>query len=238
MHQMSAPLKSPFCSVALSGLFCNSLIVKKGLHPSLWSFRPFGTFFKSALWESGSSLLTYFGSLGVYEFGSLDDTSCRARLTYHFSLVTFHLSARSDFPLGRICNPTAISMSICNAERKRITNPYTRCCRISNPAERSLGVWTILLTTHFSLLTYHLSLFTKHPPRGLGGLPTSQFSVLSLSPWAHKHPPRGLGGLLYILAFCFSPAPEPRYFERASLNFHVTSSTKVRRAGLWTVRSR
>ncbi len=28
----------------------------------------------------------------------------------------------------------------------------------------------------------------------------------------------------YILAFCFSPAPEPRYFERASLNFHVRSS--------------
>ena len=30
--------------------------------------------------------------------------------------------------LGRICNPTAISMSICNAEngkRKRIINPYT-----------------------------------------------------------------------------------------------------------------
>ena len=42
----------------------------------------------------------------------------------------------------------------------------------------------------------------------------------------------------YILAFCFSPAPEPRYFERASLNFHVRLSTKVRRAGLWTVRSR
>jgi len=29
-------------------------------------------------------------------------------------------------------------MSICNAEkRKRITNPYTECCRITNPAERS-----------------------------------------------------------------------------------------------------
>jgi outer membrane protein TolC len=28
-------------------------------------------------------------------------------------------------------------MSICNAEkRKRITNPYTECCRITNPAER------------------------------------------------------------------------------------------------------
>jgi len=66
-------------------------------------------------------------------------------------------SARSDFPLGRICNPTAISMSICNAERKRITNPYTRCCRISNPAER-----TILFTSHFSLFTSHSSLFTYH----------------------------------------------------------------------------
>ena len=33
--------------------------------------------------------------------------------------------------LGRICNPTAISMSICNAgngKRKRIINPYTKCC--------------------------------------------------------------------------------------------------------------
>ncbi len=41
--------------------------------------------------------------------------------------------------LGRICNPTAISMSICNAEngkRKRIINPYTKCCRITNTAER------------------------------------------------------------------------------------------------------
>ena len=42
----------------------------------------------------------------------------------------------------------------------------------------------------------------------------------------------------YILAFCLSPAPEPRYFERASLNFHVRSSMKVRRAGLWVVRLR
>ena len=42
----------------------------------------------------------------------------------------------------------------------------------------------------------------------------------------------------YILAFCLSPAPEPRYFERASLNFHVRSSMKVRRAGLWLVSSR
>ena len=41
--------------------------------------------------------------------------------------------------LGRICNPTAISMSICNAgngKRKRIINPYTKCCRITNTAER------------------------------------------------------------------------------------------------------
>ena len=42
----------------------------------------------------------------------------------------------------------------------------------------------------------------------------------------------------YILAFCFSPAPEPRYFDRASLNFQVRSSTKVRRAGLCVVSSR
>lgn len=42
----------------------------------------------------------------------------------------------------------------------------------------------------------------------------------------------------YILAFRFFLAPKPRYFERASLNFHVMSSEKVRRAGLYTVRSR
>ena len=44
-----------------------------------------------------------------------------------------------DSLLGRICNPTAISMSICNAEngkRKRIINPHTKCCRITNTAER------------------------------------------------------------------------------------------------------
>ena len=42
----------------------------------------------------------------------------------------------------------------------------------------------------------------------------------------------------YIRAFCFSPAPEPRYLERASLNFQVRSSIKVRRAGLCVVNSR
>ena len=42
----------------------------------------------------------------------------------------------------------------------------------------------------------------------------------------------------YIRAFCFSPAPLPRYFERASLNFQVRSSMKVRRAGLLVVNSR
>ena len=42
----------------------------------------------------------------------------------------------------------------------------------------------------------------------------------------------------YIRAFCFSPAPEPRYFERASLNFHVKLSENVRRAGLRTESSR
>ena len=46
-------------------------------------------------------------------------------------------------------------------------------------------------------------------------------------------PPQG-----YIRAFCFSPAPLPRYFERASLNFQMRSSTKVRRAGLNVVSSR
>ena len=42
----------------------------------------------------------------------------------------------------------------------------------------------------------------------------------------------------YIRAFCFSPAPEPRYFERASLNFQTRSMRNVRRAGLWTDNSR
>ena len=37
----------------------------------------------------------------------------------------------------------------------------------------------------------------------------------------------------HILAFCFSPAPLPRYFERASLNFHVRLSMKVRRVGFF-----
>ncbi len=34
------------------------------------------------------------------------------------------LSARSDFLLGRICNPTAISMSICNAENGKAKADY------------------------------------------------------------------------------------------------------------------
>ena len=33
-------------------------------------------------------------------------------------------SARSDFLLGRICNPTAISMSICNAENGKAKADY------------------------------------------------------------------------------------------------------------------
>ena len=37
---------------------------------------------------------------------------------------------------------------------------------------------------------------------------------------------------VYILAFCFSPAPLPRYFERASLNFQLRLTRNVRRAGL------
>ena len=44
--------------------------------------------------------------------------------------------------------------------------------------------------------------------------------------------------IFYILAFCFSPAPEPRYLLLASLNFHVRSSEKVLRVGLRTVISR
>ena len=43
--------------------------------------------------------------------------------------------------------------------------------------------------------------------------------------------------LFYIRAFCLSPAPLPRYFERGSLNFHVRSRMKVRRAGLLVARS-
>ena len=57
----------------------------------------------------------------------------------HEKRVTILFFVHTDSLLGRICNPTAISMSICNAEngkRKRIINPYTKCCRITNTAER------------------------------------------------------------------------------------------------------
>ena len=39
----------------------------------------------------------------------------------------------------------------------------------------------------------------------------------------------------YIRAFCFSPAPLPRYLERASLNFQVRLTMNVRRVGFSTV---
>mgnify|MGYP002520492357 CR=1 FL=1 len=42
----------------------------------------------------------------------------------------------------------------------------------------------------------------------------------------------------YMRAFCFSPAPLPRYFERASLNFQFRFTRKVRLAGLSAVSSR
>ena len=124
------------------------------------------------------SPLTCFGSLGVlckqsnkFERRSLDNS-------FYLSLLTSHFSLKHP-PLGRICNPTAISMSICNAERKRITNPYTRCCRISNPAERSLGVWTILLTAHGSLLTRHFSLITFHLTSPSGAWGASHLSLIT-----------------------------------------------------------
>ena len=120
---------------------------------------------------------------------------------------------RGNSPLGRICNPTAISMSICNAERKRITNPYTRCCRISNPAERIIyrtqrhedaeviliDKKTLCLRVSVFHLSYHLIfprlLRLDIPLGGLGGfsLITSHFSL--------KHPPRGLGGFPLLGGF-------------------------------------
>ena len=42
----------------------------------------------------------------------------------------------------------------------------------------------------------------------------------------------------YIRAFCFSPAPVPRYLLLALLKRHVKSSINVRRAGLLVVNSR
>ena len=41
-------------------------------------------------------------------------------------------------PFGRICNPTALNISILNAKQPllRIANPYIRGCRIANPTER------------------------------------------------------------------------------------------------------
>ncbi len=48
MPELESTFKMPFCPVVPSGLFCNSLFFEKGLHPSLWSLRPFGTFYKWA----------------------------------------------------------------------------------------------------------------------------------------------------------------------------------------------
>ena len=49
--------------------------------------------------------------------------------------------------------------------------------------------------------------------RQSGGFPlTSQLSVLSLSPWAHKHPPRGLGGLPFFRLQSYVPLLSPASF--------------------------
>ena len=50
------------------------------------------------------------------------------------------LGARADFLLGRICNPPALSISICNAKNifYRIINPYIQSGWIANPAGRDL----------------------------------------------------------------------------------------------------
>ena len=46
-----------------------------------------------------------------------------------------------DIPLGRICNPAAENISICNATQadSRITNPIIQSERIANPLERRWG---------------------------------------------------------------------------------------------------
>ena len=43
----------------------------------------------------------------------------------------------TNYPLGRICNPTALNISIYNAMATviRITNPHTHSGRIANPTE-------------------------------------------------------------------------------------------------------
>ena len=51
------------------------------------------------------------------------------------------------YQLGRICNPPALSMSICNAKYHffRIKNPYIHSGWITNPAEReSMGKFSFL----------------------------------------------------------------------------------------------
>ena len=82
---MSAPLKSPFCSVALSGLFCNSLIVKEGVAPLPMVFSSLWDFFQVGLFGSREAHFSLI--LGVWEFGSLDDTSHGSLITRYFSLV-------------------------------------------------------------------------------------------------------------------------------------------------------
>ena len=104
---------------------------------------------------------------------------CASRTKHHWTGIfcSVGFSARSDLQsdrykydlLGRICYPTAISMSICNAEtekRKRIINPYTKCCRITNTAEREFQSVTIchaFMNTGSTFTSHNLFCLTLPP---------------------------------------------------------------------------
>ena len=91
-------LKSPFWSVALFGALLHSLIVKKGLHPSLWPFRSYGTFkrdFGKSLmgrWDDGtfSPNALYLGE-GPFMFSSVAPCLSRRYSPLCFLLVPLGL---------------------------------------------------------------------------------------------------------------------------------------------------
>ena len=92
----------------------------------------------------------------------------KSRTKHHWTGIPVLCSVGFSL-LGRICNPTAISMSICNAEngkRKRIINPYTKCCRITNTAEREFQSVTIchaFMNTGSTFTSHNLFCLTLPP---------------------------------------------------------------------------
>ena len=87
---------------------------------------------------------------------------------------------------GRICNPTASNISICDAKNKRIANPYTRFSRITNPTEQGAKNMRITNPTEQVLTGKRITNHVRNVRSDLEGKWQGTASLLAGS--SHTHP--------------------------------------------------